>query len=151
MIRKDLVSRAASILSKKRVRKLVPAIKSKLYIRDDEGHESQFVVKHEQRGYLLNEADVNAVLDALLEALVSIIKDGEDITLYGIGTLGHQYWSPRPINFVDGSGKKMIEGHYIAKFTPGKYIKEALKIYEDSLEDGGGTVINDSEDGTNGD
>lgn len=151
MIRKDLVSRAAAILSRKKVRKLVPAIKSKLYIRDDEGHESQFVVKHERRGYLLNESDVNAVLDALLEALVSIIKDGEEITLYGIGTLGHQYWKGREVDFVDGSGKKVIGGHLIAKFAPGKFIKEALKYYESTLDGGVDKYLNKTEDDEDGD
>lgn len=133
MIRKDLVSRASSILSKKRVRKLVPAIKSKLFIRDEEGNESQFVVKHEQRGYLLNEADVDAVLDALLEAVIEFMKEGEELKLYGIGTLAPQYWKPRQIRFVDGSGLNTLDGHYIPKFTPGRYLKEAVNSYASTL------------------
>lgn len=140
MIKEDLVSRAAQILNAKRVRKMVPAIKQKLYIRDDDGNESQFVVKREQRGYLLNEADVSAVLDALLETLLEFIKNGEELKLYGIGTIGLRYVPPRTINYIDGSGVNTTEGSWRPRFVPGKHMTMAAKAYGMKVEEEGGRI-----------
>lgn len=146
MIKEDLVSRAAQILNARRVRKMVPAVKQKLYIRDDSGNESQFVVKHEPRGYLLNEADVSAVLDALLETLLEFIQNGEELKLYGIGTLGVKYMPPRTINFVDGSGLNTVDGSWRPRFMPGKRLCMAARTYGMKLEEDGVKVPPEAED-----
>ena len=130
MKRKELISRATAILHEKDVRKTVPAIKTKLRILDEEDNESHFIVKAERKGYLLNEDDVDAVLGALLQAALDALRVGDKISLYGIGTLAPRRMAPHKVVMVDGSGEKMLGERFLPKFTPGKYIRMALKAYE---------------------
>lgn len=135
MKKKELVTRATEILHDKDVRKSVPAIKTKLRILDEENNESCFVVKAERKGYLLNESDVSAVLDALLETTTEAMRNGDEIMLYGLGTLKPHRIAARPVTMVDGSGVKMIKEHLVPRFFPGKPLKMAVKMYEMDLEE----------------
>ena len=136
MKRKGLVSRATEILHENDVRKTVPAIKTKLRILDDEDNESHFIVKTERKGYLFNESDVSAVLEALLQTITEAMRAGDEVTLYGIGTLAPRRMAPRKVVMVDGSGEKMLDECFIPKFTPGKYLRMALKAYEADRKEG---------------
>lgn len=133
--KKDLVKRATDILHEKDVRKTIPAIKTKLRIMDEEGNESHFTVKAEQKGYLLNESDVSAVLDALMQTVTEALRSGDEIVLYGFGTLGPHRRAARRMKMVDGTGYREIAEHLVPKFAPGKYLRMALKMYEAQIKE----------------
>jgi len=136
MIKKDLVSRATAILHDKDVRKDVPAIKSKLHIRDEDGNESQIVIRKEPKGYLFNESDVSAILDALCEAVVDGLREGQGCMLYNMGSIDIVNRAARTLKRVDGGGMCTVPEHLVPKFTCGKALRMAVKIYEAGLKDG---------------
>lgn len=130
MKKKDIIKRATEILKENEIRKAVPAVKSQLYIRDEEGNESKFVVKCERRSYQFNEDDVDAILDALFEVMRECMREGNEMSIYGIGTLGLHYIKPRRTVMIDGSGERTVEGHFIPRFYPGKYLRTDVKTFE---------------------
>ena len=130
--KKQLISRATDILRERDTRKTVPAAKTKLHIHDEEGNESTFVVKCERKGYLLNEQDVAAVLDALLETLVEAMRRGDTVALTGIGTFGPHYRAARAMNSVEG-GRIISNEHLVPRYWPGQSVKMAVKMYESTL------------------
>lgn len=134
MKKKDVVKRAAEILRERNVRKTVPAVKSQLYIHDEEGNESRFAVKCERRSYQFNESDVAAIVDALLDTIRECLRAGDELTIYGIGSLGLHYIKPRRTVMIDGSGEKTVAGHFIPRFFPGKYLRADVKTYEMNRE-----------------
>lgn len=130
MKKKDIIKRAAEILKEKNIRKTVPAVKSQLYIRDEDGNESKFAVKCERRSYQFNESDVDAIIDALFDVMRECMREGEEISIYGIGTLGLHYVKPRSTYMIDGSGERIVAGHFIPRFYPGKYLRTDVKTFE---------------------
>lgn len=149
MKKKDIIKRTTEILKERDVRKTVPAVKSQMYIHDAEGNESQFTVKCEPRSYQFNESDVAAVLDALLDTARECLRVGDEMSIYGYGTLGTHYIAPRRTVMIDGSGERVVDGHFIPKFFPGKYLRMDVKTYE--MNRGGDTdfkiIETEAEDG----
>lgn len=135
MKKREIIKRATEILKERNVRKAVPAVKSQLYIRDEEGNESKFAVKCERRSYQFNEDDVDAIIDALFEVMRECMRSGDEMSIYGIGTLGLHYVKPRMTVMIDGSGERVVEGHFIPRFYPGKYLRTDVKTFEESRRD----------------
>ena len=131
--KKHLISRATEILHERDARKTVPAAKTKLHIHDEEGNESTFVVKCERKAYLLNEQDVAAVLDALLDTLVEAMRRGDTVAISGIGNIGPHYRAARRMNSVDGT-RILSSEHLVPKYTAGTTVRMAIKMYESTLD-----------------
>lgn len=130
MKKKEIIKRATEILKESNIRKTVPAVKSQLYIRDEDGNESKFTVKCERRSYQFNEDDVDAIVSALFEVMRECMREGKEMSVYGIGTLGLHYVKPRMTVMIDGSGERTVEGHFIPRFYPGKYLRTDVKTFD---------------------
>ena len=132
MIKKNLISRTTELLHERDARKTIPAAKTKLHIHDEEGNQSTFVVKCERKGYLLNEQDVSAVFDALVDAAIEAVRRGDTISITGLGSIGPHYRAARSFPNLDGT-RCMSKEHLVVRYQPGQDIKMALKMYENTL------------------
>lgn len=136
MNKRELISRASEILRENDCRKAMPSLTKTFHITDDEGNISHFSAKAEARGSLLNKNDVGAVLDALLLAAEEGIRSGDEICIHSFGTLGLKYRAERRTKVPVTGEPVTIAAHYTPKFTPGKALKMAAKVYELSLDGG---------------
>lgn len=143
MNKRELISRASEILRENDCRKVMPSLTKTFHITDDEGNTSHFSAKAEAKGSLLNKNDVGAVLEALLLAAEETIRKGDEICIHGFGTLGLKYRAERRTKVPVSGEPVTIAAHYTPKFTPGKSLRMAAKVYELSLD---GVVDSDLRD-----
>lgn len=130
MKKKELTAKTAEILRERDARKTVPPARSKLYVRDEEGNQRTLSVVRKQKSIPLNEQDVSIVIDALIEAILDNIRNGGDLTLYGMGTLAPHYRAPRQVRNPRDNSLIEVPPHLTVKYTPGKYIKTAIRVFE---------------------
>jgi len=116
--------------------KVVTSPRHVFHISDDEGNTKDFVVRKTDKTVSLNSKDVYAVLDVACDVLMDILKNGDTLSISGIGNLGLKYRKPRKINDRFNSGDWIeTSGKYVPCFTSGKDLKIAAKLYELSLID----------------
>ena len=130
MNKKELASKAAGILRDRDVRKTVPPSKTKLYVRDENGDKKTFSVSIKQKSVSFNEQDISVVIDALADAIVDGIRNGEELFLMGMGTIAPYYRAPRHVRNPFGEGLIDIPPHLVVKYTPGKRVKTAMRDFE---------------------
>lgn len=135
MNKKDLVNKTVEILRENDIRKHITAQKTTFHISDDHGNQSDFTIKKSDRGLLFTSNDVTAIVDACLAAIEDSVKQGEEISIHGFGTLGLKYRAARQTKHPDTGESVDIDAHYVPKFTSGKNLRIAAKIYELSLSD----------------
>lgn len=135
MKKKDLVSKTVEVLRENNIRKPTAAQKTILHISDDYGNKSDFMIKKSESGLLFTVNDVTAIIDACLAVIEDSIKHGEDISIYGFGTLSVQRRAARQAKHP-GTGETVnIEARYVPKFNFGNNLRMAAKVYELSLHD----------------
>ena len=132
MKKKELAARAAEILRERDVRKTVPPAKTKLHVKDENGNQTTFTVAIKQKSIPLNEQDVSVVIDALAQAIVDNIRNGGDLSLYGMGTIAPHYRAPRHVKNPIADGLIDVPAHLTVKYTPGKYVKTAIRLFEET-------------------
>lgn len=135
MNKKDLISKTVEVLQENNIRKLVAAQKTVFHISDDNGNQSDFVIKKSNRGLLFTTADVTAIIDACLAVVEDAIKHGEDIAIHGFGTLGVHHRAARQTKHPDTGETISVDARYVPKFTFGNTLRMAAKVYELSLTD----------------
>lgn len=139
MNKKDLVEKITSVLAENNFRKPVTAQKTVLHISDDEGHKSDFVVKKTNRGLLLTNKDVSAVIEAFIAVVEDSIRRGEEITLHGFGNFGLKYRAARETKHPTTGEAVHIAAHYVPTFDFGNRLRIAAKLFEAPSNDRGDT------------
>lgn len=134
MNKKKLITCITKVLHENNARKPVSAQKTILHISDNDGNNSDFVIKKNATGLLFTERDVTVIIDALIAVIEDSIKRGEEISIHGFGTFGTHYRAARQTKHPESGEIVDIKPHYIPKFTPGKNMKLAAKIYDLSLD-----------------
>lgn len=130
MFRKDLVRRAAAILREKDVRKPVSIPKQVFHISDDEGNTRDFIIKKTDKRVIYTAEDVEAVIDACLEAIKEALRDGDCVSIKSFGSLGLKYHKPKTLRHV-GTGESVeVAGHYLPKFSFGNDLRVCAKVFE---------------------
>lgn len=135
MNKKELIARASEVLRDNNIRKPVSMPKQVFHISDDEGNKKDFIVRKTDKTVAYNTNDVAAILDVLILEIQECIKRGETVHIHGFGDfLIHKRaarWTKHP------ETKEVVEvkERYVPKFTYGKDMKRAAKLYELSLED----------------
>ena len=133
MNRSELVKKTAELLKERDVRKHVGAQKSKLHITDDQGNSSTFTIKKESSNLLFTNQDIAKILDTMLEIVEDLIKNGEEISIHGFGSLGVHYRAPRTTYHPGTKDPVIVPGRYVPKFNFGNDLRMAAKVYELSL------------------
>lgn len=133
MNKKDLIKKTTELLKERDVRKPVLAQKSKLHITDDQGNSSTFTIKKESANLLFTIQDVTQILDAMIDIVEDSIRNGEDVTIHGFGTLGVHYRAQRMTYHPETKDPVIVQARYVPKFNFGNDLRMAAKVYELSL------------------
>ena len=135
MNKKDLISKVASVLQSNGVSKKISIPKQVFHISDDEGNHKDFVIRQTDKKVNFNSSDIGSIIDACLLVIEDALKQGEEISIHGFGTLGLHHRAARKTKRVGTDEWVEIEARYVPKFVSGNDLKLAAKIYELSLQD----------------
>ena len=135
MNKKDLVNKITEVLCDNNIRKPVSAQKSVLHISDDDGNQSDFVIKKPSTNLLFTNKDTSAFVDAALLVIEEALKNGEDITIHGFGSLGLKLRAARRTKHPETGEDVEIDARYVPKFSFGQNLRTAAKLYELSLNE----------------
>lgn len=84
----------------------------------------------------LTKQQVEQVLDAFQETVISTLKSGEEVTLTGFGTFSARERSARMgVNPQNPSERIQVPAVTVPKFKAGKTLKDALKAAEEKGRD----------------
>lgn len=131
----ELVNEVCEHLKVSGVRKVISSPKHVFHITDDEGNTCNFNVKQADRKISFTRKDISIILDACLDAIEDILEDGQEVNLYGFGIFSLHRRATRRTKIPGSDEWVEIEAHNVPKFTPGKKLKMAAKLYE--LKGGG--------------
>ena len=135
MKKKDLISRTAEILRKSNIRKPISMPKQVFHISDEEGNHKEFVIRKTDKTVMYNANDVAAIIDACMLAIEDAVKHGEEVYIHNFGTLSVNKRAATAVKRLDTGEKMSIAEHYVPKFTCGKSLRLAAKLYGLSLKD----------------
>lgn len=135
MTKKDLISRVVSVLQSNGISKKISTPKQVFHISDDEGNQKDFIVRKSDKEVYFNSNDIASIVDACLLVVEDAIKQGEEVTLHGFGTLGLHHRAARKTKKVGTDEWVNIDARYVPKFVAGNNLKIAAKLYEMSLYD----------------
>lgn len=135
MTKKDLISRVVSVLQSNGISKKISTPKQVFHISDDEGNQKDFIVRKSDKEIYFNSNDIASIVDACLLVVEDAIKQGEEVTLHGFGTLGLHHRAARKTKKVGTDEWVNIDARYVPKFVAGNNLKIAAKLYEMSLCD----------------
>ena len=135
MNKKELISKTADILRERGIRKPVKVPRQVFHITDDEGNQKDFIVRKTDKTVMYNIEDITAVLDACLSVIEQTLEHGEEVGIHGFGNFSMRNRSARA-TFHPVTGQPVeIEAHHVLKFSPGKNLKLAAKLYEAHLRE----------------
>lgn len=137
MNKKDLINKTVDVLKDNDARKRVSAQKTVFHISDDNGNESDFVIRKAEKGLLFNSNDVGVIIDAFLAVIEDSLKHGETINIHGFGTFGLGLRAERQTKHPATGEPVIISSRYVPKFNFGNNLRMAAKVYEMSLSDRG--------------
>lgn len=133
MNKKDLIGRVTDTLRKNNLRKPVSMRKHTFHITDDEGNSANFNISKKEKSVIYTIDDVANIIDACLAVIVDSIKNGEEISIQGFGSLGLHYRAARRTKEPNSGEWCEIEARYVPKFSFGKDLRMAARLYEVSL------------------
>lgn len=139
MVKKDLVCRIAEMLREAGIKKKVQFPKQTFHITDDEGNRKDFSVRKTDKEVPLTHDDVKAVVDAMFDAILESIQNGEEVTIKGFGTFGYHFRKGRTIGGFDGELHTM-KNHYCPKFWYGKDYSKSVDLFQLTQEDEHGNL-----------
>ena len=142
MNKKELSSRVAEVLRANNIRKPVSVKKQTFHITDEDGNTADFHIKQQDKNVLYTVDDTANVIDACIAVILDAIKNGEEISIKGFGSLGLHYRAARRTKEPNSGEWCEIEARYIPKFSYGNDLRMAARLYELShaeteQEDGG--------------
>lgn len=152
MNRKEFVRRVADSLREKNIRKPITVPKQVLHISDDEGNHKDFTFQKVDKTAMYTVNDVDAILGACLKEIENAICRGEEVSLFGYGSLGVHRRAARSTKVPGTNQFVEVAERYVPKFSFGTNLRAAARLYEMSLADGDGRTqwYGDLDDGNGG-
>jgi len=135
MNKREFITRVVDELKQRNIRKSIHGRKEVLHITDDDGNQSDFVVKTSDKTYMFSIEDLTAIFDVITAVAEDAIKHGEEIAIHGFGALGVKYRLDRSTYHPYTGERCVIEGRYVPKFTAGKSLRTAAMIFGLSLDE----------------
>lgn len=153
MNRKEFVRRVADLLKEKNVRKPIFVPKQVLHISDDAGNHKDFTFQKVEKTAMYTVSDVDAILGACLKEIEAAICRGEEVSLFGFGSLGVHRRAARSTKIPGTDQFVEVAERYVPKFSFGTNLRAAARLYEMSLNDEAGQAqwYGDIDDGNGGD
>lgn len=135
MNRVELVRKVAAVMRDNDIRKPITSQKQVFHISDDEGNEKDFVIKKSDKGVLYTIEDIDAVLGSIIAVVEDSLKQGDNISIRGFGTLGLHHRKARTTKHpTTGEDVDVIE-RYVPKFTFGNDLRLCAKMFELYLDE----------------
>ena len=129
MNKRKLIARISEVLRDNEIKKYVAPQKTILHISDDSGGSSDFIVKRRETGLQYTIDDITYILDACMAIIEDALKNGEEVSIQGFGTLGIRRRAPRMTSHPVTGEPVDISERYVPRFSPGKNLKKATAIY----------------------
>jgi len=79
-----------------------------------------------RKAHLPKKASREAI-ETLLEEIKKSISKGEKVVLSGFGTFRVGHVTDKPVIIPRTKERKIVKGHRVARFTPGKTLRKAVK------------------------
>lgn len=135
MNKKELTSRVTETLRENNARKPVSVRKHTFHITDDEGNSAEFNIRKRDKSVIYTVDDAANIIDACIAVVLDAIQNGEEINIYGFGRLGLHYRAARRTKEPNSGEWCDVDARYIPKFTYGKDLRMAARLYEIALEE----------------
>ena len=135
MNRKELVRRAAEELREQNIRKPISVPKHVIHISDDNGHCKDFTFQKTEKTAMYTVDDVDAILGALLKEVELAICHGEEVSIFGYGSLGVHKRAARSTKIPGTDQFVDVAARMVPKFSFGTNLRAAARLYEMSLDD----------------
>ena len=135
MNRKEFDRRVTSIMRENGIRKPVSSPKQVFHISDDEGNKKDFIIRKTDKSVAFTIEDIEAVVDTCIYVIMDALKNGEDITFRGFGSLGVHHRKARATKRPDTGEWVEVGARYVPKFTFGNDLRMCAKLYELSLNE----------------
>lgn len=135
MKRKELIRCVVDSLKESNIKKSVHVPKHTLHISDNEGNSKDFTVKSVDKEIAFTSDDVGAIIDAAMKVIVDALIRGDNVSVYGFGSIGLQYRKQRATKKIGTNEDIVIAGRYVPKFVSGNDLKMAARLYEMSTTD----------------
>lgn len=74
----------------------------------------------------LTQKEVGITLDAILSEVSGQVAAGEAVRLVDFGTFSRAFRNPRVCRNPKTGEAVQVSGHYVAKFSPGKALKDSV-------------------------
>lgn len=133
MNKKEFISRVTEVLRENNVRKPVSVKKHTFHITDDDGNAADFHIKQHDKNVIYTVEDTANFVDACLAVILDSLKNGEEISFKGFGSLGLHYRAARRTKEPNTGEWCEVEARYVPKFSFGNDLRMAAKLYELSL------------------
>lgn len=75
----------------------------------------------------LTKKGAREAVETFLEEIKKALGKGEKVLLSGFGTFRVVHVKDKPVIFPGTKERKIVKGHRVARFTPGKTLKRAVK------------------------
>lgn len=125
-----------AMLKENGVRKTMRPTRHVLHVSDDDGNQTDFVLKRQDTAVLFQVEDIEIILKYCIQAMENALQSGESINARGFGKLEVKYREARRTKDIETGEWIDVAGRYVPKFTFGSDLRTAAKLYEISLTEG---------------
>ena len=137
MNKKELIEYVCEKLKGDGAGKPVTIPRRTFFISDSDGSECKFHVKQTDKRVGYTQQDVAVITDAFLSAIEDALRRGDRVSIYGFGILEPHYRAARSTVIPGTKEAVNVESRYVPKFSAGKNLRLAVKLWELSEKDGG--------------
>lgn len=135
MFKEEFIGRVTDILRENDTRKPVSVKKQVFHITDDNGNTADFNVRQQDKRVIYTVEDTRNIIDACIAVITDALQHGEDISFKGFGNIGVHYRAARRTKDPIAGEWCEVDARYVPKFTPGRSLKMAARLYELSAND----------------
>ncbi len=135
MNKTDLISKAGEVLRTNDIKRMVSVPDYSLYVMDEDGDKKKFTVSIPDRYVNYTRRDVSNCLEAILAVIEDCVKHGEEVNIYGFGTLKLSKRAAGMMKVPDKDEWYEVPEHYIPYVKIGAVIKQAARYYDGVLKD----------------
>ena len=130
MNKRELIECITNRLKDEGISKPITIPRHSLTVSDRDGNSCEFHVKSKDKSLSYTQKDVAAIVDMMLVAIQDTLKNGDRIEIYGFGVLKPHYRAPRKTKDPFYGKEVDVEARYVPKFTAGKGLKMAVRLWE---------------------
>lgn len=135
MQRKELIDRVTTRLVELGKTKPTRATRNVFYISDQDGNQSEFVIKKKGRNLQYTQGDVAAMFDAMISVIEDAMRRGEDVDIRGFGRLYPHRRAARSSIHPKTKKRVPVPETYVPKFSFYGKLDACAKLYGKSLSD----------------